>query len=708
MKVRLTLGTAIAVLAWSGVAHAQSQPATAPTEQDANTLEDIVVTAQKRGENLQVVPIAITALTATQLERANIQTGMDLTFATPSLNFSQTAVFAQPYIRGIGTDSFSPGNEASVATYVDGVYIASMNAGTFAFNNIDRIEVLRGPQGTLYGRNSTGGLINVITSTPSQDFKLRGNVGFGNYDRLSAQAYVAGGLAKGIAADLAVSFSDQGVGYYRNLQTGNRIVFEDGTYLRSKIVANLGERATLTLAGDYSNFRNTLANARQPAQGTTPALAAGTYSLRPGDYYNTRDDLGKVKDWGGSGTLAVDLDALRIVSITAYRRTIGDQYLDGDDSGAPISDTVTRQRYRQFTQEVQLLSPSGASVEWILGAFYLNADAGWDPIRVFANNAQVNSADLFSKSVSVAGFGQVGIHVGARGKLTVGARYTYDKKDYRRSFVPTGNVETSWSRPTWRVAYDHRLDDTTLAYASYNRGYKSGVYNTLFGPPVAVNPETVDSFELGLKNELFDRRVRLNVAAFYTAFRDIQVRSQQPGNTAVTLQNAAAARIYGIDADFNAAIGRDFQIQAGFSWIHGRYTDFPRAEIYVPRATGGNLLTIGDASGDPLPRTPEFSGNIGVNYDHRMANDSRIFASANLFLTDTIYWAPGARVKTDGYALLNGKVGYAFPGDHVSLEAFVRNVTDKRYANYVVPSANTDRTSYATPRTYGVKLGFTF
>lgn len=711
MKYRTTswlIGTAAAVLAWTGAAQAQGVSAPQPADQEASGggLEEIVVTAQKRGEKLQNVPIAITALTSLQLARANIQSVSDLTLATPSLNFSQTAVFAQPYIRGVGTDSFSPGNEASVATYVDGVYIASMNAGTFALNNIARIEVLKGPQGTLYGRNSTGGLINVITDTPDEALRVRGNISYGNYQRIGGQAYIAGGIAPGVAADLAVSISDQGKGYYRNVGTGHRIASEDGTYLRSKLVADLSPAVRITLAGDYADFRNTLANARQPARGTIPAPTTlpGTYSTTPGLYYNSRDDLGRVKDWGLSATASVDLDALRIVSITAYRRTAGDQYLDGDDSSAPVSDTITHQNYRQFTQEVQVLSPDGARLEWIVGGFYMNADAGWNPIDVYANGVRQSSSRLFSKSVSAAVFGQASLHVGAHGRLTLGARYSYDKKDYRRSFAPASPVSDSWKRPTWRIAYDQHLNGATLAYASYNRGYKSGVYNTLFGPPVAVNPETVDSFEVGLKNDLADRQLRINVAAFYTRFHDIQVRSQLPGNTSVSLQNAASARIYGADADIYAALGGDFQLQAGLSWIHGRYTDFPRAEIYIPRATGGNQLTIGDASGDPLPRTPEFSGNVGLSFDHAMPDESRVSASINLYVSDTIFWAPGARVKTGGYGVLNGTLGYAFPGNAFSVEAFARNLTDTRYANYVVPSANADRTSYAQPRTYGVRL----
>lgn len=696
-------------LAWAPNSWAQEQSI---SENDGTVaragVEDIVVTAQKRSENLQRVPIAITAVTAQSLDRAQIETTQDLTFATPSLNFSQTAVFAQPFIRGIGTDSFSPGNEASVATYIDGVYIANMNAGSFAFNNIERIEVLKGPQGTLYGRNSTGGLLNVITRQPTDELRMEGSLSYGNFDTFIAKGYVAGGLGEGVAADMAVNIRSQGKGYYRNLGTGNRVSYEEGTYLRSKLVAEISPDVTLTLAGDYSDYDNTLASTRQPARGSLPSLPPGTYSTIPGHYSNTRDDTAQVRDWGGSATLNADLGAARLVSITAYRKTRGTQYLDGDDSSAPISETFSHLRYWQFSQELQLLSPDDAPFEWILGLYYLKTDAGWDPVTVFANGAQVSESRLFSAGQSLAGFAQATFDIGDNGKLTAGIRYTYDKKDYRRSFAPGAPAEESWKRPTWRLSYSHQFTPAVMGYLSYNRGYKSGVFNTLFGPPTAVNPEKVDSFELGVKSELFDRRVRFNVAGFYTDFRNIQVRAQLPGNIGVSLQNAASARIYGIDGDIAAVLSDDFQIQAGFSWVNASYTSFPGAEIYLPKAGGGNALTIGDASGNPLPRTPRFSGNIGVNYDHRFTDDSRVYANASLYLTDKIYWEPGARLTTKGHGLINATIGYAFPGDRVAIELFGRNINDVRYPNYVVAGTFADRTSYAPPRTYGVQLSFKY
>jgi iron complex outermembrane receptor protein len=198
----------------------------------------------------------------------------------------------------------------------------------------------------------------------------------------------------------------------------------------------------------------------------------------------------------------------------------------------------------------------------------------------------------------------------------------------------------------------------------------------------------------------------VNVAAFYSDFRNIQVRAQQPGNITIILQNAAAARIYGIDSDVSAIITEDLRLQLGFSWIHGRYEDFQRAEIYVPLAAGGNRSTVADVTGNRLPRTPEFSGNVNIAYDHTYSDDSHIYGNTNLYLTDDIYWEPSNRIRTKAYGVLNGTLGYTFPGGVVSVELFGRNLTDRRYANYVVPSANADRTSYAPPRTFGVRALF--
>lgn len=677
---------------------------------------EIVVTAQRREERLQDVPISITALDSTLLEQSSIQTTTDLSLVVPSLNFSQTAAFAQPYIRGIGTDSFAPGNEASVATYVDGVYIANMSSAVFGFNNVERIEVLRGPQGTLYGRNSTGGVVNVITRSPEQEFSFEGNVGYGKFDVLEGSAYISGGIAENLASDFAVTFREQGDGYYPNLATGGRVAQEEGIYLRSKTVFEPSERLRIEGSVDYANYRNTLANSRQPRPGSNPVIPTGgepgvpVISFEPGKYYsNAVENLNEVEDYGASLTANLDLDSLTITSITAYRHADHNQNQDTDDTGIDAGRNMIALTYDQFSQELRIASNNAGSINWIAGVYYLWADAGFDPATIIARGNVVLEASLFSETESIAGFGQVSFDIFQNGQLTIGGRYTWDRKDYRRTIAPGQDVSESWQEPTWRVSYDHRLGDVLL-YASYNRGYKSGAYNTAFGPGVPVNPEIVDAFEAGFKADLLDRRLRVNLAAFHTDYRDIQVRAQAPGNIAVTLQNAASARIYGVEAEVVARVSQEWNVQAGLAWIDAEYTDFPGAEVFSPFPDGrpGNQQEIIDASGNPLPRTPKFSGSVSVNYDHSFANDSRIYGTSMIFYSGRRYWEPSARIFDDSYFLVNGTLGYAFPGDRFAVEIWARNLLDTTYGNYFVTSNNADRFSYAPPRTFGARAKFQF
>lgn len=742
LEVNRSLMTGASALMFLYAGPAWSQGMDSAVDSDVNgqpdtvrtQMEDIVVTAQRREENLQTVPIAITAVTANQLAIAGIRDTTDLSMAVPSLNFSRTAVYAQPYIRGVGTDAFAPGNEASVATYVDGVYIANMNAATFSFNNIERVEVLKGPQGTLYGRNSVGGLVSVVTRTPTQDFELKAHMGYGNFQAMEAGAYIAGGLAPNIAADFAVQFRDQGKGYNRNISplavnrlagwagAGSRVGFDEGLYLRSKVAIDLSDSVSLVLSGDYADFKNTLASNRQPGPGTDPVVPpGGTVSFEP-RVNSLNVENSSNEDWGFSGTLRAELGGADFTSITAYRKTLGMHSQDSDDTSAPQAHTITITPYEQFSQELQLASASGSSFEWIAGLYYLWADAGYRAIESYSNNALLPlpgfnpPPSIFSGTRSLAGFAQASFDIGGNGRLTVGGRYTYDKKDFRSTFAgalapqvnPPMRDSQTWKKPTWRIAYDHKIGDSMI-YASYNRGYKSGVYNTALGFPPPVDPEVLDAFELGFKSDLFDRRLRINVAGFYSLYKDLQVRAQLPGNQGVVVQNAASARIKGIDGDIYAVLTDDLQLQVGFSWIHGRYKDFEFANVFLPRADApGNLSTTVDASGNRLIRTPEFSGSIGLRYSHENDDLSRVYGNAHVFLSDTIYWEPANRVTTDSYVVVNGTIGYTLKGGVLSVEAWAKNLLDKTYNNNIATSANGDRVSYAPPRTYGVTARVSF
>ncbi len=685
-------------------------------QKNRGVLEEITVTAQKRSESLQSVPITITALTSDRLAQANISRTDNLSFITPSLNFTRTANYASIYMRGIGTDTFSPGSEPSVALYVDGVYIADNSTSVLAFNNIERIEVLKGPQGTLYGRNAAGGLISIITRTPTQDLQADASVGYGNFNATEAKAYVGGGIAHNLAADIAVSWRHQGRGYARNIaqiptQAGSRVGIEDYINARTKWVADFAENVKFTFSANYSSGDNTTFSPRQPGpnQASAPVVPpGGVISSVPNDY-SVNWERAHLQSYGASGKLEIQTDAVNIVSITAWRKANGDNYGDLDDTDVDTGHFDTFTKYKQFTHEVQFLSPEGSKIDWIVGAFYMNADQGYDPIKVYGPYPILYLTTSYKSRIeSVAGYAQSTVHVFENGRFTAGFRYTYDRKNFRGTSLPGVDV-TTWKKPTWRLAYDHTVGENTMLFASYNRGFKSGAYNTAFGTPPAIDPVTVDAFEVGIKTDLLDNRLRVNASAFYNTIRGIEARVVLPGNLGIVLQNAAKGRSQGIDGDITAIVTDDLRMNVGFSWVDNKYISFPGAAIYVPNPNGpGFLNSTMDASGNHLPRTPTLSGSIGFNYNHTLGDESKIYANALLFLSSKTYWDPSDRIVSSGYHVLNGTIGYTLPGGQWSAEIWGQNITNEKYAAFVSGGNNSDRWAYGIPRTFGIRINFKY
>ena len=676
-------------------------------------LEEVIVTAQKREESLQSVPVTVTVHTGEQLEQAGVDSMTDLTIVTPSLNYSITTVSAQPFIRGVGTDSFTPGTEASVATYVDGVYRSTMASGLFALSNVERIEVLKGPQGTLYGRNSTAGLINIVTAKPDGQTRRNFSIGYGNFESLEGTAYFTSGLSDRLAADLSIGFRDQGEGYYDNLVTGNSIVREEGLYLGSKWVFSASDTVELTVVADFADYANTLATIRQPGPGTVPGVPAGTYTTEPGQYNASFDPVGDVEQWGLSARLDWDLGSMQLASISAYRVDDVDQYLDGDDSSIRGADIFTTFTHEQVTQEFQLLSNNDGSVEWIAGLFYQHSDNAIDPFRVVLggnDSAPVLSTGVSSDTEALALFGQVSFGVGEATSLTLGGRLNYEEKDHQSRLIPGVSSSEDWTEPTWRIAVDHQMSDEVLLYGSYSRGFKSGAFNTLVpAPHPAVDPEIVDTFEFGAKADLLDRRLRINSAVFYSDFQDIQIRAQAEDNATVSVTNAARGEILGFDADLTAVVSDRFSLRAGVSLLDATYKEFDRASHFDPNPpnVGGNTENFRSAAGNSLIRTPDWTLNLGGDYVHEMADNRRIVASFNYFVTDDVPWDPSGRVTTDGYGVANASVAWE-SSNGFQVQLWAKNLFDELYENYVVPSTNDDRFSYAQPRTYGLKISYAY
>jgi iron complex outermembrane recepter protein len=681
-------------------------------------LEEIVVTAQKRSERLQDVPIAVTALSGEALTSKGLASTLDIAAAMPGLTYTLVAGSAAPRIRGIGTATALGGNENSVATYVDGVYYASPTSSTLTLNNIEQVAVLKGPQGTLFGRNATGGLIQITTLDPKHDFSGRATASYGTKDTLGASLYVTGGLSDQVAADLAVSFEDQRDGFGKNLFNGKDVNKARNFSLRSKWRFDFGPATTLTISGDYA-FLKSAGPARRPASGSIPItgvpFAGGDF-----DVNSNIQPLYKDKQGGGSVKLIHHFDSFDIVSLTAYRKSSTDLVFDADGLPVAIVGADARLKARQFSQELQAISTGRGPFSWTLGLYYFSAKAGYDPI-VISLPPLVQTIHSFQRTRAPAIYGQGTYKFGHGTSLTLGLRYSAEKRYIDANgtiFTRATGITTtpaplsdklSAKRLTWRIALDQRLSRDVMVYASYNRGFKSGGFNptTIFaGAAESFAPEKLDAYELGVKSDLLDRRLRINAAGFYYRYSNIQLATFSNGLQRIT--NATDARIYGLDADITAKPLDQLTLTAGLSYIHSRFGDFPNAQISTARPGGGNLITSGDATGNKVPFTPNWTLSLGLDYVVPLGQGNLKF-SGEFFHSDGWAAEPDNRLKQKPYNLLNASLTWSLDRDKgIAVTAWGKNLTNKVYAVTLQTQNTTDIFVPAAGRTIGATIAYKF
>ncbi|RYD77433.1 MAG: TonB-dependent receptor, partial [Verrucomicrobiaceae bacterium] len=588
-----------------------------------NALGDIVVTAQRREERLQDVPISISALTSETLESSGVTGTEDLMFAVPGLEIARQNGAIAPFIRGIGNRSTSVGEESPVPLYVDGVYISKLAAGLMSFEGIERVEVLKGPQGTLFGRNAAAGVIQIFTRDPGEVTKFDAKFGYGNYDTVEASAYLGGALADGVRANISAYNTYQGDGWGKNLTTGRDVYKGYEHAFRGKIIFDLGPDTELRVAADYSKSQTASAPSYRPLPGrvtTTGNTGNPATRFTPVAFYNgfynvqlNLDTSVTTRQWGTSAQLKHDFGPVQFVSISSFRDVQSDQIFDSDGTPRSLVENLSDEPSKTFTQEFQLLSNNDSAFKWILGAYYFDDEQKFDPTTLFGTNFPFNlfTVNLFvdSGAKSLAGFGQGTYDFGQGTKLTLGLRYTHDKRTISGFQQLNGVLDPAsvyrdsakFGKLTWRGSLDHRFSESFLAYAAIGRGFKSGVYNAFSYKDPVVRPEVLDSYEVGFKSDLLDRRLRFNGAAFYNDFKDVQVSSTIPGG--LRLNNAAAARTYGFELELQARPTKALTISAAMTYLDGEYKSYPGATFFTRTATQTVAQTVGDASGLDTPYT---------------------------------------------------------------------------------------------------------
>jgi iron complex outermembrane recepter protein len=712
------------------------------------TLEEIVVTAQKRSENVQDVPIAVQTINASALERASIGTTQDLQFAVPALLYNNAANNAQPFLRGIGSDTNGPNYDVSVATYVDGVFISSNSGVIQNLLGVERVEVLEGPQGTLYGRNAVGGAINVYTLTPTQTFQAKMTAGLGNYNEYTAKGFVSGGVNDNLAVGLYFGYQNRDSYYTRSDPSPHDPTLGDTTQpthdldagIRAKAVWTPTDAVKLTGSAEYTNFSNPDMGSLRNIQVNGAGYALGApHTIEP--YFLDSNQPQETIIHTTALTLReeVNLGWSSILGISAWRNLNLTGYDDLDGTSAPLAGTGTpHSPAKQYSQELQLLSPADSAIKWIGGLYYFHEYTGYNP--VITNSAvlfqpspvtiSANDADVTTNSY--AAFGQATIpldFIANSLRLTLGARYTEDRKSITAdgySMTALGgsvvgpvtsfpDASKSWSKFTPKVTLDYKIDQTLL-YATYGKGFKSGAFNisTPSAPETSVDPENLTAYEVGTKSDLADGRLRLNTSAYFYSLKDLQVEIVSGGEGGRTsIQNAADGQAYGLEANLTAALTTELKMNVGLAWEHTRYTNFDDAASFAIStgpvgALNINSAAVFDATGNEMQRAPKFISTVGADYTHPLSNGGSLDATLKWYYNGGFFWEPTNRFKQDAYSIVNLSVGYALPDHHTSIMGYVTNLTNAYYANSILVIPFSVLTSDGEPRMYGMNVTWNF
>jgi len=764
VRTALFAGAALAAFA---VAPAQAQTVGADPEaiEEADAVTDIVVTARRREERLLDVPVAVTAIGAAELEKLQATDLSGIQGTVPNVNLVQgrgSTSNANIFIRGIGQPDALQTFDPAVGIYVDGVYMSRIQGALFGLFDVERIEVLRGPQGTLYGKNTVGGAVNVVTRKPDTDvLRASGAVTYGSYDQWLVNGYVSAPI---VADRLAVSLAgvyDKRDGVVTDPLTGRDYNDRNSWAARGIVRATPADNVELILSGDYYRQRNAaaLGQATAPLTGLLgfPVIAPAYPYGREWDYRASTslapDQGQRVDHWGVSFTANVELtDAVTLVSITGYRKLSPDYFLDFDATEFEVADAFVGVRQDQFSQELQLRYDRGP-LSGVFGLYYLNEDVtshqeSYNDDLVYLTPAGppltfVRIIDDAQNTKSYAAFGQLTYDFTDQFSITAGLRYSKETKRYARStFTITGGVvggqfdfPTNLPAPfngldsvdfdawTPMVSVSFKPTADTLIYASASRGFKSGGFNgrvngigdvtqTIGGVPTIVpffDPETVWTYEAGAKGSFLNGRVALAATVFHSTYEDFQARVGGGSAGAFPVLNAGELQIRGAEFEATVRPVPAWTIRTSFGYLDAGYEEFAdgrRAPAYSCNPTGNEVVC------EP-PFAPPISFSLASDYRIALGGAGAITLGGDARFVDKHFLSIDNRpgLTEPGYWLVNAFVQFDAPGDRYYLRGGVKNLTKSVYRTdgQEFSSIGNIQTAYfGDPRTFSVTAGFRF
>ena len=723
-------------------------PAIAQEAVGAGGLEEVIVTAQKRAESAQDVPIALTVFDSTALARANITRIEEIVMRTPNFTMMRVNVGEpQFYIRGVGSNSDSAAGDPTVGIFQDEIYVGRVSGAAFDIFDMERVEVLRGPQGTLFGRNTSGGAVNFIPNRPEQDFYSSAYLSYGNYDAVDGRLVVNGGLTDSIAGRLSLSHRESS-GFSENITTGADLDDEDNWSVRGQLLYTPSDSSRLLLGYDYVKD-DTQGHARVPFPvfDTGQVGAANNLALRAlraiwpagsdvrkaysvPESFQERQINGvtaRYENDASYGTWTVlggwrkveldwleDLDGLKPFGFPPVTPPFPQPYgwvLKNRDETAEDAE--------QYSLEVRLASPADARVFWVAGLYFFteSVERTESFLTRFSLLAAAGGDVTFVQDVdsdSYAAFGQVTYPFTDRFSTSLGLRYTQDEKEARQigrnndpSDLTPGiplypgqpydvTADDSWDSVTGRLSVDYRTASGQLLYASASKGFKSGIFpsqnNVVQNVGVATPAEEVWSYEIGAKTEWFDRTLRVNLALFHMDYQDLQLFRLDGALRLVTFTEDTVNEGAELEILAAPAEGLEFGINAA----------------YLKAEVDGGLN-----DGGQLPRAPEYTLGAFAEYSWPVAGGGLLvrgeFKWTDDYRTEIPYYndVPNWRItEIPSYALLDARAAYQLESRNLEFSVWGKNLTDEQYPLHVIPFLGNGFSIFAPPRTFGVSVAW--
>jgi iron complex outermembrane recepter protein len=738
-----------------------------PAHAQSLVLEEVIVTATKREQSLQDVAVAVTALSADLIQEAQITSSEELTFLVPSLNLQKGSNPRQTSfaIRGIGTQSFSSAAEPSVSTMLDGVVMGRSGQSFMQLLDVERVEVLRGPQGTLFGKNSTAGVVHIITQNPTEEHsgEIMGSI-------ISDDEYRGGLTVAGPVTDsLGYRFSATGTevdDFTKNHFDGNDLNGSEEWSLRGKLRWFPTENLELKWASDYSDrscdCTASPLRSLEPFGGNEDDVDAILANIDPVVPHEENQEVNinqipfsDSKSWGHSLEMNWDIGEFILTSITAVREFEVNGF--GDVDSQPTDELGFNQfggtEQEQFTQEFRITSPADGRLTYVAGLFYFDHKVERSFLREFEIVPGAPGAALASFEVNTenwAAFGEATWNMSDSWRLIVGARYTEDELDYLFGRVneglgiglpdpveptPGGTEEEDLSG---KLALQWDYNDVGMTYLSYAQGYKGPAFDIAFGSdPVdqpRVEPETSESWELGLKTSLFDGQVRLNAALFHSVYTDFQSQAffdpdgvpdcpddnpgcdpnDDPGN--FVLINAGEVTTEGLEFDFLAQVTENLRLSGGIAFIDAKIDDYPAGPC-----SGGQIFRgecpngLQDLSGGDLPFSPDWKGSLAASYFVGLDGSFDMVLKAMVRGQDDIQYSLTQDENTihDAYAIVDASIVLEDHSERWTATAFVKNIADEFYASSInsnnaafLPNGYNHRYAKLAGRTYGLEMRY--